>query len=88
MRKRCPACNSEMIEIRKGMIEGKILSLYPKFLDVYRGRHYYEYRFYCVNCKKELVHNSWWRHFEDVSKDAAFLYDTESGLLKPNELSG
>jgi len=61
-----------MIEIRKGMIEGKTLSLYPKFLDVYRGRHYYEYRFYCVNCKKEWVDNSRWGHFEDVPEDAAF----------------
>ena len=84
MRKRCPACNSVMIEIRKAIIEGQIGSLYPKFLDTYRGRLYHEYRFYCVKCKKEWVYNSLWRQFADVPENAAFLFDPESGLLKPN----
>ena len=84
MKKNCPDCNIEMIEVKKALIEGKVVPLYPKdVLEKIRGKTYYEYRFFCKKCKKEWTYNSapHCRYFEELPSDAQFRYSQKKGLL-------
>lgn len=84
VRAHCSDCGSEMIEVRKTWSPElkKICWVYPKPLQKARGKWYWEYRFYCRDCRKEWVYNALFRWLEDVPEDSTFVYDEASGILK------
>ncbi len=85
MKKRCPECDTEMVEVRKAEYSpgsNRFSNEYPKELgDFVRGKMYNEYRFACPRCKKEWIYDSLWRRFEYIDKKSQFIYSWEKGYL-------
>jgi len=82
MIKECPNCNNSMVEVKRGLDEGRIIYLYPKELgQKYKDRHYHEYRFYCDSCQKEWTYDSLFQSFEEVPEDSQFYYDKKKEIL-------
>ncbi len=91
MKKKCPSCDKMMKEVRLAMISHaetqrstikNPVRLYPK--EIYESnykRTYDEYRFVCMNCKKEWVYNSLFHEMSEVPHDSQMVYNREHDML-------
>lgn len=91
MKKTCPNCSKMMKEIRLAIISHaetqrstikNPVRLYPK--EIYESnykRTYNEYRFVCMNCKKEWVYNSLFHEISEVPPDSEMVYNSEQDML-------
>lgn len=87
MKKKCPDCNKELLEVKKALWHNKVSSEYPKsIVEPNLKRQYNEYRFFCRKCKKEWIYNTRpdCRWFEEVPPDAQLKYSEKKQLLVLN----
>jgi len=87
-KKNCLKCDSEIIEIKKGLIpfgkfKGEIHELYPKPIP-FKRKNYNERRYFCPNCKKEWIYDTLSKEWSEVEDNSQFLYDEEKGYLVLN----
>jgi len=92
-KKKCPDCNTKLIEVNDAIDhEGKILRReYPKEeLELYKGKTYHEYRFFCRKCKREWIYFSRpdCRSLEKIPLNSQFRYSEQKKLLilRPKDL--
>jgi uncharacterized protein with PIN domain len=72
---RCPDCNSICIEVGK--------PIYPK--DIYEpkiSKIYHEYRYACLKCRKEWMHDTLLKLIFEVPDDSQYYYDFENKQFK------
>ena len=81
---KCPHCNIDCIELRWAIrIDGRKAQDYPKPILLPK---YWEYRYYCSNCKREWIYNnSPSGYIEKVRKGSEFVYDEKIGYLVANK---
>jgi len=72
---KCPDCNSICIEIGKPH--------YPK--GIYEpgiSKIYHEYRYACLKCEKEWLHDTYTKIIEDIVSDSEYFFDFKTKGFK------
>ncbi|MGB8780688.1 MAG: hypothetical protein WCD81_08570 [Candidatus Bathyarchaeia archaeon] len=65
---KCPDCDSVCIEVGK--------PFYPKDIrEPNVAPVYHEYRYACLKCQKEWIHDTYLRLILDVPDDSQYVYD-------------
>jgi DNA-directed RNA polymerase subunit RPC12/RpoP len=75
---KCPDCGSLRIEIGKPEYPKEIYDHKPKQPKV----TYHEYRYACLKCRKEWLHDTLFNMIVDIPEDSQFYYDFNTKEFK------
>lgn len=84
---KCPDCDIDCIGVRWAIhSDGKKTQEYPKpVIESISGKVYWEYRYFCSECKKEWIYNdSPTGYIQEVDEESQFIFDERKGCLVKN----